>query len=509
MPTAFAALETSGDGCCTCTAKNGTSADVCIDLVSETTCTNLVAVSQNSTIKNLKSCSFNPNCKAISSGGQCSVGPISESLYKGEGTGGSTSSSEGGAAPASVGLIAPKLNVTIPGLVFSEKAIVDNGFIQIPFFAQYVAAVYKLLVVISAIAAAIMIVYGGFLYIVGATGAKVRKGKTVIVDAVIGLMLVLGAYIILQTVNQDTVSFNNQNLRLIVPEKANLESVPVAAYWKETSDGPPPEPGSTKKDGACDLTMNQANLPTVKSVYQCALTIAKEIGIPPCYVIIAINHESYLALPNMVGHDENVTAKVGAGGGLIKARKDFLAAGTTFKGKPVTENSMNDDTPPDFTRDDLGFDPRFSHGAGLTGFTIKCIEGECFTRKQLLSTYNGIRAGALGVRAVIKQTKGNATDPDVVRQVWVAYRGTEVQKRINETLGCFKLDDPLQAIYPGQFIICRGDLPLDKAQCADEVARSYAGLISPGSACNTFCADKRMPVSCGGGDKVCKLRPSE
>jgi hypothetical protein len=164
-------------------------------------------------VKSLTNCIEDAVCKPVGSGsGSCSVGPVGEIAYTGTGSG---VQSDAGTA---VKVTPPSLNIAIPGLVFSSQVVEKQGYLEIPFFAQYVSAIYKFLIVIAAVAAAVMIVYGGFLYIVAATGAKVRQGREIIVDACIGLVLVLGAYVILNTINPDTLKLNALKIALVKPD---------------------------------------------------------------------------------------------------------------------------------------------------------------------------------------------------------------------------------------------------------------------------------------------------
>ncbi|MBU1348894.1 hypothetical protein KJ781_02400 [Patescibacteria group bacterium] len=97
---------------------------------------------------------------------------------------------------------APSLSFSPPGLDWSKYPIVRSGnSISIPFLAVYIGTFYQYAVGVAIIAAAIMIVYGGFKYIVGSTGVGVKGGKDVISDAIVGLLLILGSYTILQVMN--------------------------------------------------------------------------------------------------------------------------------------------------------------------------------------------------------------------------------------------------------------------------------------------------------------------
>ncbi len=114
---------------------------------------------------------------------------------------------------------APKLMVAIPGLDFKQYPVIRKGNeISIPFLAAYIGAFYKYIVGASAIAAAVMIVWGGFLYIFGATSGGTSKGKEKIRDALIGLALILGSYTVLESINPSTLQFKPLTLTVITPQ---------------------------------------------------------------------------------------------------------------------------------------------------------------------------------------------------------------------------------------------------------------------------------------------------
>jgi hypothetical protein len=149
--------------------------------------------------------------KASSASGICNDGPVNVKAF-----------SPSSGSPQQIPFVQPTLNVAIPGLVFSTAVTTKGGTVTVPFFAQYVAAIYRYLIGIAAVAAAVMLVYGGFLYIVAQTGAKVRQGKDIITDALIGLALVLGAYIILNTVNPAVLNLKPLEIGAVAPTTTNL-----------------------------------------------------------------------------------------------------------------------------------------------------------------------------------------------------------------------------------------------------------------------------------------------
>lgn len=122
-------------------------------------------------------------------------------------------------------IIAPgmRLNTPIPGLTLDPVVEVD-GLVRVNFLAQYIGAAYQYLVGISVIAASIMIVYGGFRYVLGATVPEIAEGKKVIQDALIGLVLMLGAYTILQTLNSSLVTLKTLELPGVKSESFYLDA---------------------------------------------------------------------------------------------------------------------------------------------------------------------------------------------------------------------------------------------------------------------------------------------
>jgi len=105
------------------------------------------------------------------------------------------------------GDVVPTLGVAIPGLVFGGVAS-DTQYVYIPFLGQYIAAVYRYSVGIAVIAAIVMVVYGGFRFLIGSAVGDVKKGRTIIMDAIAGLIIVLAAYLILKTINPDTLNLS-------------------------------------------------------------------------------------------------------------------------------------------------------------------------------------------------------------------------------------------------------------------------------------------------------------
>ncbi len=109
--------------------------------------------------------------------------------------------------------IIPQLSVPIPGVTFTAPAV-EGTSISVPFLAQYIGGIYTYALGISTIIAIIMVVYGGFLYLIepvkeqmGIGSSKTTvTGKEIIKDAVMGLLVLYGAYFILWQINPNLVS---------------------------------------------------------------------------------------------------------------------------------------------------------------------------------------------------------------------------------------------------------------------------------------------------------------
>lgn len=121
----------------------------------------------------------------------------------------------------------PQLAVPIPGVTITAPTQNSDGTISVPYLAQYISGIYRYLLGISTIVAIIMVIYGGFLYLLASTGIQVASGKTIIQDALIGLVVLYGSYFILWNVNPDLVSLRPITLRSVrsLPLEVNTEGL--------------------------------------------------------------------------------------------------------------------------------------------------------------------------------------------------------------------------------------------------------------------------------------------
>ncbi|MBU1907673.1 pilin [Patescibacteria group bacterium] len=418
--------------CCKCTASDAPESTICIQVeTADTDCSSLTANTGNADVKKLNCIKpLEPaQCQKITKG-VCKEEPVSESLYK------KISASAAQQAPQkTVGAIEttvspPKLGVDIPFLTLSP-AVATKAVMNVPWLAQYIAGVQNYLIGISVTAAAIMLVYGGFLYILGATGIQISSGKAIMIDAVIGLALVLGAYTILETINPATIKPAVLQIETITPKYYKISDATYQGLQQVAMGEFKPDPeiverlkevtagtGPTTRMYP-DNPFSEKNSFVGEAADQLAHVISDLAGIEDECIVKSIFMVESKGNNNAIGHDEDV--------GLIEvqARLDFLRSKITYKEKKfelptalpaecgtdkelkaqclkisknptfseadqqilfkckgmenqteqcrkaVTDNKniLNDDT---ITTEppDYGLDWRFSHGVGLTQLTI-------------------------------------------------------------------------------------------------------------------------------------------
>ncbi|NIP33097.1 hypothetical protein GWN26_13880 [Candidatus Saccharibacteria bacterium] len=145
----------------------------------------------------------------------------------------------------------PRLQVPDFDIRFSDIQVTEEGgvkYIDVPWLAQYIAAVYQYMVGVAVILAIVMIMYGGFRWIVaGGDAGKIGEAKKTIVQAVIGLAIALGSYTILSIINPNLVMFSSFRLALIDRQEYKFDSASfgladdTGAYDDVISDLPIPD----------------------------------------------------------------------------------------------------------------------------------------------------------------------------------------------------------------------------------------------------------------------------
>lgn len=148
----------------------------------------------------------------------------------------------GGTCPLDPGFIEgviifpPGMDQGQTGGGYSEAALAPlPGMSTTPDVGGFLKSFFTIIIVIAGILALIMIVVGGVTYITSDAFSKKNDGKTYIANALTGLILALGAWIILNTINPNLAS----NLGIYLPTVSI--SIGDADYWgpnaQVTSDG--------------------------------------------------------------------------------------------------------------------------------------------------------------------------------------------------------------------------------------------------------------------------------
>ncbi len=147
--------------------------------------------------------------------------------------------------------ITPELGVPIPGLNLVAPTR-EGQTVRVAFLAGYINAVYRYLTAIILVVAIVMVVYGGFLYLVGSAGVgSIQKGKTIIIDAIMGLLITLAAYAILNTVSPGTTQLKTLELGYIAGE---VTEEPGGIDYGEAASGSGAASCSASRRGSSDTT---------------------------------------------------------------------------------------------------------------------------------------------------------------------------------------------------------------------------------------------------------------
>jgi hypothetical protein len=103
----------------------------------------------------------------------------------------------------------PILQITIPNIDFSDPYAcgLDDKLLCIPWIAEYIIGVYKYGVGIGGILAAIVLMWGGVLWLTaGGNQSRVGEAQNWIKGSITGLVLLLSSYVLLYQINPDLLN---------------------------------------------------------------------------------------------------------------------------------------------------------------------------------------------------------------------------------------------------------------------------------------------------------------
>jgi len=134
----------------------------------------------------------------------------------------------------------PKTNIKFPSLSdgFSDvsKNIVEDGdgtYLLIPWIGEYLGAAFNFALGVVSIVAVVMIIVQGAKVVVSAGGSAKGEAYKRITQAVIGLIIMWGSYVILYTVNPNLVKFKSLKIQYIQPIPLSTEELAGSIFGFE------------------------------------------------------------------------------------------------------------------------------------------------------------------------------------------------------------------------------------------------------------------------------------
>ncbi len=123
------------------------------------------------------------------------------------------------------------VQIPIPGsgIFTGQKITISNDTL-----GQYIAALYQFFVGALAIVAVVMIMIGGFQWLMAAgSSERVSHAKETILGAVVGLILALTSYLLLYTINPNLVQMKTLNVGYVNPDVINFGTSLVSLTHEE------------------------------------------------------------------------------------------------------------------------------------------------------------------------------------------------------------------------------------------------------------------------------------
>lgn len=153
-----------------------------------------------------------------------------------DGIAANTANSSGGRSLLADGAIIPYLSIAIPGLTREdlEAALANDssGKVQNNFIGIYIVAIYNLLLALSAfIAVAVFMVAGVMWLTSGGNAGSIGTAKDMMTNAIVGMVLLFGAYTIGSFVDTRLVNLKPLSLDSITPQ----EIAPDGEHWSFSS----------------------------------------------------------------------------------------------------------------------------------------------------------------------------------------------------------------------------------------------------------------------------------
>ncbi|MBU2566313.1 pilin, partial [Patescibacteria group bacterium] len=292
LSTFFISPVLAFESCCKCTFDgNGNNGTICLKAPTGRGCTwaETTAKDLGQGAYDIKCTFLDPQaCQKIGNSdfAQCPYEPIFATDFRTQyieqflGFGRQKTTEQPTGPAAGTAAIVPELGVKIPGITFPDRLKVEDKYLIVPYLAIYVAGFQKIIIGISLIAAAIMIVYGGFTYIYSVNGSKIEDAKSRIKDAIIGLIIILTSVVLMANINPDTVKLKPLKIEIVEPafpkDTGFFDYQAPSEPWNPGTEQPnatppPPRPlklandknvlNFYKEEGPVDAEIPEADLP--------------------------------------------------------------------------------------------------------------------------------------------------------------------------------------------------------------------------------------------------------
>ena len=120
------------------------------------------------------------------------------------------------------------LGIAIPNLHFSAPPteVDEDGNVYIPWAAEYIKAVYNFAMVALSILAVVVLIMSGAQIIMSAGGPAKAAAYKRITQAVVGLFIAWGSYVVLYTINPNLTTLNSLKIKYVEPISFAEEAAP-------------------------------------------------------------------------------------------------------------------------------------------------------------------------------------------------------------------------------------------------------------------------------------------
>lgn len=106
----------------------------------------------------------------------------------------------------------------------SVGSVDKDGFVVSDLLAKYIKAIYDYGIMVGGILAALMLMAGGLIWLTsGGDSGKVSKAKDIIAGSITGVVILMGAYFILNTINPDLIAM--KGVKMIVPQDIQINNI--------------------------------------------------------------------------------------------------------------------------------------------------------------------------------------------------------------------------------------------------------------------------------------------